>query len=136
MIRKNNETPIFMIIPMIDIIFFLLVFFMMRSVEYIEHKQELPVNLPTATYQQTIENKNVESFNISITQDNRIYLDKEEKDIETIKSIIKGRMDNNKVIVIINTDKDSYCQSLITVISEIKSIGVSSISISTRGVVK
>ena len=42
---KSKRTPQFMIIPMIDIIFFLLVFFMMNSMQTVAQKA-LAVQLP------------------------------------------------------------------------------------------
>lgn len=46
-LRTTNK-PKLMIIPMIDIIFFLLVFFMMSMLSMVVQKS-MPVNLPTAT---------------------------------------------------------------------------------------
>ncbi len=46
--RRISENPRLMIIPMIDIIFFLLVFFMMSTMFMVEQKT-LPVVLPGAT---------------------------------------------------------------------------------------
>lgn len=42
---KMKKKPVFMIIPMIDIIFFLLVFFMMNSLQTVAQKA-LAVQLP------------------------------------------------------------------------------------------
>ena len=42
-----EHSPQIMIIPMIDIIFFLLVFFMMSTL-YMTNQQSIPVNLPVA----------------------------------------------------------------------------------------
>ena len=44
---KMKKKPVFMIIPMIDIIFFLLVFFMMNSLQTVAQKA-LAVQLPQA----------------------------------------------------------------------------------------
>ena len=49
---KSKRTPQFMIIPMIDIIFFLLVFFMMNSMQTVAQKA-LAVQLPQASNAQT-----------------------------------------------------------------------------------
>ena len=46
--RRITENPRLMIIPMIDVIFFLLVFFMMSTMFMVEQKV-LPVTLPVAT---------------------------------------------------------------------------------------
>ena len=46
---RTKRKPIFMIIPMIDIIFFLLVFFMMNSLQTVAQKA-LSVQLPQAQH--------------------------------------------------------------------------------------
>ena len=46
--RRISENPHLMIIPMIDVIFFLLVFFMMSTMFMVEQKV-LPVTLPAAS---------------------------------------------------------------------------------------
>ena len=46
---RTKRKPMFMIIPMIDIIFFLLVFFMMNSLQTIAQKA-LSVQLPQAQH--------------------------------------------------------------------------------------
>ena len=46
--RRISENPRLMIIPMIDVIFFLLVFFMMSTMFMVEQKV-LPVTLPAAS---------------------------------------------------------------------------------------
>ena len=45
--HKTSQTPTLMIIPMIDIIFFLLVFFMMSMLNIVTQKT-IPVKLPAA----------------------------------------------------------------------------------------
>lgn len=45
--HKTSQTPTLMIIPMIDIIFFLLVFFMMSMLNMVTQKT-IPVKLPAA----------------------------------------------------------------------------------------
>lgn len=43
---KSDDKPLLMVIPMIDIIFFLLVFFMMSMLSMVTQRT-IPLNLPT-----------------------------------------------------------------------------------------
>ena len=45
-----QKEPTIMIIPMIDIVFFLLVFFMMSTL-YMNTEEQIPLNLPKALHQ-------------------------------------------------------------------------------------
>ncbi|HBS60719.1 MAG TPA: biopolymer transporter ExbD, partial [Firmicutes bacterium] len=55
---RLERQPKLMIIPMIDIIFFLLVYFMMSTL-YMVEQRTLPVNLPQAAAAQSDLQKNV-----------------------------------------------------------------------------
>ena len=66
-----EKKPKIMIIPMIDIIFFLLVFFMMSMLSMVVQKS-INLNLPqTATAKVNVE----ETLPISITSDGTIYVE-------------------------------------------------------------
>lgn len=66
-----------MIIPMIDIIFFLLVFFMMSMLSMVVQKS-MPVNLPTATASSVDLQRKIP---ITITADGKIYVEQDAYDL-------------------------------------------------------
>src|SRR3712207_7821602 len=71
--RQQLEKARIEIIPMIDVIFFLLVFFMVSTLSMTINRG-LPVNLPTAgTSQKDLR----EHLNLTLTQDGDIFLNKE-----------------------------------------------------------
>lgn len=58
-----DKEPDIMIIPMIDIVFFLLVFFMMSTL-YMNTEQQIPLSLPKASSSSA---KTIEPITISLT---------------------------------------------------------------------
>lgn len=81
-LRNYRETkqPDLNIIPMIDIMFFLLVFFMLSTMYMVEQKT-IPVNLPQAT-SAAIDNKT--NFTVTLKDDGSIYLEDQQTDIQTL----------------------------------------------------
>lgn len=75
-LRTTNK-PKLMIIPMIDIIFFLLVFFMMSMLSMVVQKS-MPVNLPTATASSVDLQRKIP---ITITADGKIYVEQDAYDL-------------------------------------------------------
>ena len=68
---KEDRKPLLMIIPMIDIIFFLLVFFMMSMLTMVTQKT-IALNLPKAAIAKVDTTKTVP---VSITEDGRLFLE-------------------------------------------------------------
>ena len=68
---RIQSSPKLMIIPMIDIIFFLLVFFMMNTLDMI-HQKTLPIDLPQAKSVQQADNL---PLSVTILADGRISME-------------------------------------------------------------
>ncbi len=89
------------IIPMIDTIFFLLVFFMISTLSMAQYRG-MPVNLPkAASGQQAL----AESAAITIEKESRIFLNKEEIDQASLGVLLRQRLaENADLLVVINAD--------------------------------
>ena len=70
---ENEKKPKIMIIPMIDIIFFLLVFFMMSMLSMVTQRS-IGLNLPQAS---TAVIETTEELPVSIAEDGTIFVEKE-----------------------------------------------------------
>ena len=92
-LRNYRETkqPDLNIIPMIDIMFFLLVFFMLSTIYMVEQKT-IPVNLPQAT-SAAIDNKT--NFTVTLKDDGSIYLEDQQTDIQTLLMQATKEQKNN-----------------------------------------
>ena len=88
---KSKRTPQFMIIPMIDIIFFLLVFFMMNSMQTVAQKA-LAVQLPQASNAQTPTQMPVI---ITLDEEGHITMDNKPVTIDEASRIMTQRMAEN-----------------------------------------
>ena len=99
--RRSTKKARIEIIPMIDTIFFLLVFFMISTLSMTRFKG-MPVNLPKAASGQQAP---AESAAISITRTAQIFLDKQAVDREALSAALRDKIAKNAdLLVVINAD--------------------------------
>ena len=125
----NEKKPKIMIIPMIDIIFFLLVFFMMSMLSMVTQRS-IGLNLPQTS---TAVIETTEELPISIAEDGTIYVEKE----AVSKSSFRRRMEielsrNHDVKVLLRADKNSQHGDFVFVLDQLKALGIHRISIATE----
>jgi biopolymer transport protein ExbD len=88
------------IIPMIDVMFFLLVTFMLASLS-MQNLHSLPVNLPQG---QAAPMQAKTPVTLTITSDSNIFLDKTPVTLDTLASILKPMLDGPESSVIVAAD--------------------------------
>ncbi|MGH7875375.1 MAG: ExbD/TolR family protein [Candidatus Binatia bacterium] len=99
--RRSIKKARIEIIPMIDTIFFLLVFFMISTLSMTQFKG-LPVNLPKAASGRQAP---AESAAITITKDHQIFLDKQAVDLAALGERLRVQIVKNpELLVVINAD--------------------------------
>ena len=99
--RRNPKKARIEIIPMIDTIFFLLVFFMISALSMAQYRG-MPVNLPKAASGQQAP---AESAAITIDKESRIFLNKEEVDQSALGDLLRQHLEQNSdLLVVINAD--------------------------------
>lgn len=131
-LRNYRETkqPDLNIIPMIDIMFFLLVFFMLSTM-YMVEKKTIPVNLPQAT-SATIDNKT--NFTVTLKDDGSIYLEDQQTDIQTLlMQATKEQKNNPSFAIIIRADKDINYDKVVSFIDTLKKAGITRFGLATNG---
>jgi len=97
----NIKKPRIEIIPMIDTIFFLLVFFMISTLSMSQFKG-MPVNLPKAT---SGHQAPAESAAITITKEGQIFLNKQAIDKSALGESLRQQLaKNTDILVVINAD--------------------------------
>lgn len=131
-LRNYRETkqPDLNIIPMIDIMFFLLVFFMLSTMYMVEQKT-IPVNLPQAT-SATIDNKT--NFTVTLKDDGSIYLEYQQTDIQTLlMQATKEQKNNPSFAIIIRADKDINYDKVVSFIDTLKKAGITRFGLATNG---
>ena len=121
------------IVPMIDTIFFLLVFFMIASLAMTTMKG-MPVNLPKSS---TAQDRSVVKSVITVTATGKYYVDKRIVQFREIKPVLHEKLkDNPKMVVVINCDKAQKWGIGIKVMDEARKAGAEIITIATEPKVK
>jgi biopolymer transport protein ExbD len=126
---RMDKQPEFMIIPMIDIMFFLLVFFMMSTL-YMVEQHTLPVNLPQASAGQHDMKRNIV---ITISQDGRILFEEEEIALPLLGKRIQlelGKESENTFVV--RADKQVEYGKVVAVLDELKLSGAHKVAVATE----
>lgn len=110
------------IIPLIDIMFFLLASFMMVSLSQV-HMKGMKVNLPTGQTGET-QAKN-EYISVSVDRDGHPYFDKEEmRTYEDLAARLKKVHDENpEAKVFVRGDADTVHFNIIRVLDTLRSVG-------------
>jgi biopolymer transport protein ExbD len=109
------------IIPMIDVIFFLLVFFMISSLAH-EKFNSVSVNLPkTSSSPNAIKQKVI----LSIETSGNIYLNQNKITLSSLPDVLAHVMkDMPDETVIVNADQNVNYGLVMTVLDQVKSVGV------------
>jgi len=118
------------IIPLIDIIFFLLATFVMVSLSMVKSKG-LPVNLPAAA---SGEQENRDDFtSITVTADNAILFNKQPVAVNALPELLaKLKAEQPDPKVFINGDENSRLGVTISVLDEVRKGGISKVAFETK----
>ena len=109
------------IIPLIDIMFFLLASFMMVSLSQV-HMKGMKVNLPTGISGQT-QNKR-EYVSLSVDKDGQIYFDKTPMEPEQLyKTMQEIHRTSPNAKIFIRGDRDTYHGDIIRLIEQVRGAG-------------
>jgi biopolymer transport protein ExbD len=108
------------IVPMIDTVFFLLVFFMMSSLAMSVYRG-LPVNLPAAASGQPAV---ADSASITVTRDGATYLDREPIAIASLSERVRRLVEANaRLAVIVNADADVVHGQVVAILDAVREAG-------------
>ena len=127
--HRTGKKPVFMIIPMIDIIFFLLVFFMMNSLQTVA-QQALAVQLPQA---QSASAPAQLPIIMTIDEEGHITIDNKPVSIQESATIMKQHMQENaNAAVVLQADKRTAHGQVVAVMDMLKTSGVKRLSIAAE----
>lgn len=118
------------IIPLIDIMFFLLASFMMVSMTMIK-MQSIKVNLPTAT--QAKADMKPDIVNIAVSKTGDIYIEKKAFTmLELREELSKKYKANTNLPVYISGDKEALHGVVISVLDEVRKLGIQKVAFAIR----
>ena len=127
--HRTGKKPVFMIIPMIDIIFFLLVFFMMNSLQTVAQKA-LAVQLPQA---QSASAPAQMPIIMTLDEEGHITIDNKPVSIQESSDIMKQHMQENaNAAVVLQADKRTAHGQVVVVMDMLKQAGVKRLSIAAE----
>ena len=123
-----KKEPTIMIIPMIDIVFFLLVFFMVGTL-YMNTEQQIPLNLPSTS---TSTAKSIEPIIITLTTSHKLYIDNREISADNLSQEVQDIVRTTPLqAFVIRASKDVYYNEVIALLDMLKVNGAKYISVAT-----
>lgn len=128
--KKTDEgLPQIMVIPMIDIMFFLLVFFMLATIN-MSNSGSLPIKLASM---QNLQQTKLDGLHVAVDKDNKLYVDNMEiKDDKLLPLLQKATASNPEMLVILRIDKNSQFYSTSELINILKRAGVKRIALAAE----
>lgn len=131
-IKRSSVASNLSLTPLIDVVFLLLIFFLVTS-EFEEEERRLDIVLPTATSATPMISKPREIV-VDIDQDGRIYLGGEPTRLAELERLIAAAVANNPTnqTVVIRADQATAFQPVVSVMDVCNRTGVSDYSVTTQ----
>ena len=127
--KRSSKKARIEIIPMIDTIFFLLVFFMISTLSMARFTG-VQVNLPKAA---SGRQNPAESATVTLTRESRLYVNKEPVAPEALRQSLQPLLGNNsELLVIINADDGVPHGQVVQIMDEARQAGVTRLSIAVK----
>jgi len=129
--RSDPDEPEVNLTPLIDVVFLLLIFFMVSTT--FEHQSRIQIELPEATAEET--KPEDESLEIIIDAQGRFFIGEEQvvnTELNTLKGAISKTVGEREGIpVIIRADAKTPHQAVITALDATSQLGLTRISLAT-----
>ena len=127
--RRVPEKARIEIIPMIDVIFFLLVFFMISTLSMTINRG-LPVNLPSAA---TSQKEIREHVNHTVMPDGKMFLNKQPVTLQDMGQRVKvASASDPQTTVVVNADGQVLHSTVVDILDELRLAGVSGLAIAAK----
>lgn len=126
--RAQKKTLELNIAPLIDMVFILLIFFLVTT-SFVK-ETGVDINRPAAN---TAVSKAKATILIGVTKDNRVFLDKREIDIRSVRANVERALaENPEGSVVIVADRESVTGVVINVMDGCKLAGAQNVSIAAQ----
>ncbi len=118
------------IIPLIDIVFFLLATFVMVSLSMVKNRG-VPIHLPVASSSIALERK--DQVSISVTEDGIIYFEKDQLTLEQLPTRLQlFKQQTPQAQVFIHGDAKAFFGHAVHVLDEVRKAGIHKVAIQTQ----
>ncbi len=126
--RKHSRIEI---IPLIDIMFFLLASFMMVSLQ-MDQTQNIQVNLPEAT--ETPHDFKPDMLNIAVDKSGHVWMEKKQLSLAELSLAVSNRFrSDTNLPVYISGDRDTLHGAMADVLESVRSVGVQKVAFTVAG---
>lgn len=125
--KKIDEEAQINLTPMLDVIFIMLIFFIVTT-SFVK-ESGVDINRPSSVTQTSKKNANIV---VGLKQNGEIWIDKKMVDLYFVKSNIEAlKTQKSQNAVVIQADKQTKTQLLVRLMDEIRLAGIYDISIAT-----
>jgi biopolymer transport protein ExbD len=126
--RKHSRIEI---IPLIDIMFFLLASFMMVSLQ-MDQTQNIQVNLPPAT--QAPHDFKPDMLNIAVDKSGAVWIEKKQLSLPELSLVLSNRFrSDTNLPVYIGGDRDTLHGAMADVLDAVRKVGVQKVAFTVTG---
>ncbi len=117
---ESDSIPQINIVPMIDVVFSILTFFIISSL-FLSKSEGLPVNLPKATTSQSQQGPS--KITVSINAKGALMVDKKAVKLDELESAVRQIMGTNQSqLVVLNADKSVDHGNVVEVMDRLRRI--------------
>lgn len=130
-IKRSSVAGTLSLTPLIDVVFLLLIFFLVTS-EFEEEERRLDIVLPTATTAVPMVGKPREIV-IDIDEDGDVYLRGQPTSIDDLEKLLKASVASNPTnqTAVIRADRNTSFQPVVSVMDVCNRSGISDYSVTT-----
>ncbi|MDQ6981436.1 MAG: biopolymer transporter ExbD [Mariprofundus sp.] len=126
--KKNRPEYLVDITPLIDVVFLMLIFFMVSTT--FNASSSLKLDLPSSKAK--AEQKKVEQVTVSINADGSFYVqDESVKDSDLRKRILNVTKGDPKMRVVLRADAETHHKRVVYVLDTLRGLGMSKVGIAT-----
>jgi len=131
-IKRSSVASTLSLTPLIDVVFLLLIFFLVTS-EFEEEERRLDIVLPTATSAVPMTSKPREMV-IDIDTQGELYLSGKATDLAELQILLEAAVSNNPTnqTVVIRADRATAFQPVVSVMDVCNRTGVTDYSVTTK----
>lgn len=127
--REQEENYSLELTPLIDVVFLLLIFFMV-STSFVDFPRKMDIALPTSKVSN--ENQAVKNFEIEMTKDKAIYLDGKKVTLTGLEQLLKKIKKTGDRQALIRADKDIPYGEVVQVMGLLQAAEILDISVAVK----
>lgn len=126
---ESDRPPQINIIPMIDVIFAILVYFIVSSL-FLTRSEGLPVNLPQA---ETVQLQKSKQITVSLDREGILSVDREPIELTELKTTVENSIETEQTtVVVISADETVDHGLVVDVIDQLRQIPEVSLAIAAK----